>query len=266
MEIIQNETNIGLIRKNNEDVALSIRHPKDKNIILLLVADGMGGKSYGELASAYVSKSIEKWFKNKSPNKLSDLENTESSLEKLIDKINIEIINKYGKNTAGTTLTLAIVTKEGTLFANVGDSRGYIFRKNKLIQVTSDASDVWYYYLYGVAKKDDLRYFYNNNIITSCIGLTKDLCTVDIQIIENDYDMILLFTDGVTDLITDKKIEKLIKKSKKKELLGNIIHEAVYVDQNLHIPHRLKVKKYSKYILPFKGRDNATGTIYIKNV
>ena len=89
MEIIQNETNIGLIRKNNEDVALSIRHPKDKNIILLLVADGMGGKSYGELASAYVSKSIEKWFKNKSPNKLSDLENTESSLEKLIDKIKL---------------------------------------------------------------------------------------------------------------------------------------------------------------------------------
>lgn len=265
MEIIQNETNIGLVRKNNEDVSLTLKHPKDKNIILLLVADGMGGKSYGELASLYVLKSIEKWFKGKSPKKLSNLEDTEEVLEKLIQKINLEIIKKYGKNVSGTTLTLALITEDGTLFINVGDSRGYIYKKRKLIQVTSDASDVWYYYAYGAVKKDDLRYFYNNNIITSCIGLTKDLCKVETVILDNDYDMILLFTDGVTDIITDKKIEKLIKNTKKEKLLSSIIHEAVYVDQHLRIPHRLKVKKYSKYILPFKGRDNATGAIYIKN-
>lgn len=266
MEIIQNETNLGLIRKNNEDVAITLKHPKDENIILLLVADGMGGKSYGELASSHVAKSIEKWFKSKSPNKLKDLEDTEAALEKLIEKLNNELIKKFGKNTAGTTLTLALVTEEGTLFANVGDSRGYIYKKNRLIQITSDASDVWYYYLYGAAKKDDLRYFFNNNIITSCIGLTKELCHVEMEIIDNEYDMILLFTDGVTDLITDRKIKKLIKTSKKEELLSKIIHEAVYVDQKLHIPVRLKIKKYSKYILPFKGRDNATGAIYIKDV
>lgn len=265
MEIIQNETNVGLVRKNNEDVALTLRHPKDASIILLLVADGMGGKSYGELASSYVAKSIEKWFKSKSPKKLTNLEDVESTIETHIKKMNNELIKKYGKNVAGTTLTLTLVTKSGTLFVNVGDSRGYIYKKKKLIQITQDASDVWYYYVYGAAKKDDLRFFYNNNIITSCIGLTEDLCTIETQIIDNDYDMILLFTDGVTDIITDKKLLKLIKKHKKKEILSKIIHEAVYIDQNLHIPHRLKVKKYSKYILPFKGRDNATGAIYIKD-
>ena len=266
MEIIQSETNIGLVRENNEDVALTLRHPKDESIILLLVADGMGGKSYGELASSYVSKAIEKWFKTKSPKKLNKLNETEETIKKLIKKVNNEIIKKYGSNVSGTTLSLALVTNEGTLFVNVGDSRGYIYRHRKLKQVTSDASDVWYYYVYGAVKKDDLRYFYNNNIITSCIGLTKDLCTIETKIIKNDYKMILLFTDGVTDLITDKKITKLIRKHKKKVLLSKIIHEAVYVDQHLHIPHRLKVKNYSKYILPFKGRDNATGAIYIKNV
>ncbi len=47
MKIIQAETNIGLVRKNNEDVALAITHPKDEEVHLLLVADGMGGKEHG---------------------------------------------------------------------------------------------------------------------------------------------------------------------------------------------------------------------------
>ena len=68
------------------------------------------------------------------------------------------------------------------------------------------------------------------------------------------------------DIITDKKILKLTKKNNKRKLLASIINEAVNVDQNLRIPLSLKRKKYSKYILPFKGRDNATGAIYIKEV
>ena len=66
MKIIQAETNIGLVRKNNEDVALAISHPKDEDIHLVLVADGMGGKEHGEYASNYTAKAIEKWFKAKS--------------------------------------------------------------------------------------------------------------------------------------------------------------------------------------------------------
>ena len=76
--------------------------------------------------------------------------------------------------------------------------------------------------------------------------------------------MLLLFTDGVTDIIKDTKISSLIRKNDKTKVLSSIINEAVNVEQNLHIPLRLKKKKYSKYITPFKGRDNASGTIYIK--
>ena len=264
MRIIQKETNIGLIRKNNEDVVLTVEHPKDKNVILLLVADGMGGKDHGELAAQATSKAMEKWFLSKGASFFKKIEDVESAVEEQIEKINTSIIKKYGENVLGTTLTMAIITKETTLFINVGDSRGYIYKKKKLIQITSDASDVWYYYQYGAVKKDDLRFFYNNNIITSCIGLAEDFCRIESIIIDNDYDMVLLFSDGVTDLITDKRIKKLIETSEKKKILANIINEAVNVDQNLKVPYRLKLKKYSKYILPFKGRDNASGVVYIK--
>ena len=265
MKVLQAETNIGLIRKNNEDIALAISHPKDENIHLLLVADGMGGKEHGEYASLYTAKEIEKWFKSKTPKVLKNLEKVEDQLIELIDKINEAIIRKCGQNVSGTTLSVAIVTKEETVLGNVGDSRIYIYKNKQLIQVSEDDSDVWYYYKYGAVQKDDLRYFYNNNIITACIGLSDDICEVSTQIIENDYDILLLLTDGVTDLITDKKIKKIIHTSKKALILKKIIYEAVYIDQNLHIPLRLKRKKLSKYILPFHGRDNASGAILVKD-
>ena len=266
MKLIQTETNIGLIRKKNEDAVIAINHPKQKDIILMAVADGMGGKEHGELASNYVVKTLEKWFKEKDPKTLNNINKAKELLENLIYKLNEDIIKKYKENHTGTTLCISLINKSKTLFMNVGDSRGYIYKNNKLIQVTEVDSDVWFYYKYGACKKDDLRYFFNNNIITACIGLTDDLCKVSSYVTENDYDISLLFTDGVTDIITDKKIHKLIKKSEKRKILSSIINEAVNIDQNLKIPLRLKRKKYSKYILPFKGRDNATGTIYIKEV
>lgn len=266
MEILETKTNVGLIRKNNEDVVCTIRHPKNKNYKLLIVADGMGGKDNGEIASSYVSLSIGKWFINKSIKSLNNIEATEKLLKTYIKKLNTNLINKYGEDALGTTLTLALVLKNNTLIFNVGDSRAYIYRKNNLIQLTEDDSDVWMYHKYGNVKKDDLRYFVNNNIISACIGINKELCKISTLVIDNDYDILLLLTDGVTDLITDKKIKMLIKKTNKEELLDRIIYEAVYVDQNLKIPLSLKRKNYMKYIVPFKGRDNASGAIYIKDV
>ncbi len=266
MKILQTETNIGLIRKNNEDAVIAIQHPKQKDIILLAVADGMGGKEDGEYAANYAIKSIEKWFTEKDPKTLNNSYRTKCLLENHLKKVNKDIIGKYGENHTGTTLSLALINKNNTIFINIGDSRIYIYKNNKLIQVSEDDSDVWYYYKYGACKKDDLRFFFNNNIITACLGLNNSLCKVTSYIYDNDYEMTLLFTDGVTDIITDKKILKIIRNEKKKNILSSIIYEAVNVDQNLKIPFRLKRKKYSKYILPFKGRDNASGAIYIKSV
>ena len=166
----------------------------------------------------------------------------------------------------GTTLTLAIKNSRSTIVFNIGDSRCYIYADKELIQVTEDDSDVWYYHKYADIEKEDLRFFSNNNIINACIGLCEELCRVSVSIIDNDYDMLILLTDGVTDLIKDKKIKKIIKNNTKEKVLEKIIHEAVYVDQHLSIPARLKKKYLANYIVPFKGRDNATGAIYIKDV
>ena len=110
-----------------------------------------------------------------------------------------------------------------------------------------------------------MRFFFHNNVITSCIGLDKEFCHIEVELLENGYDILLLVSDGVSDMITDSKIKKIIDSSPLDRILSNIIYEAVYVDQHFHIPFRLKRAKYSKYVLPFNGRDNATGAIYIKD-
>ena len=266
MEILETKSDIGLIREENEDTAISISHPKNKKIKLLLVADGMGGRDHGEIASNFVANSIKKWFQQKSPAVLKDTELTEKLLKRYIKTLNTSLIKKYGEDNLGTTLTVAIVNLKETLILNVGDSRAYIYQKKQLMQITEDDSDVWLYYKYGSVRKDDLRYFSNNSIINACIGICKELCTITTNIISNDYEILLLLTDGVTDMITDSKIKKLIKKTKKEFLLSKIIIEAVYIDQHLKVPLSLKRKYLANYIVPFNGRDNATGSIYIKKV
>jgi protein phosphatase len=264
MEILDTKTDIGLIRDKNEDATLSITHPKNKNIKLLIVADGMGGKSLGDVAANYVIMYLHKWFINKDIKLLNDNDKVVELLTKYIKTLNTNLIKKYGRDKLGTTLTLALINKNNTIIFNVGDSRCYIYKNKNLIQVTEDDSDVWMYHKFGGVKKDHLRFFSNNNVITACVGICTELCKVSTTIIDNDYDMIFLLTDGVTDMITDTKIKTLIRKTKKEYLLNAIINEAVYVDQKLKIPLSLKRKYTANYVVPFNGRDNASGAIYIK--
>ena len=264
MEIFEAKTDIGLIREKNEDAVLCIRHPRNKNVKILLVADGMGGKNHGDMAANYVVNSIGKWFSEKELKVLNDTELVEKLLKRYIKNLNTRLINKFGENNVGTTLTMALINLKETLIVNIGDSRTYIYKNKKLIQVTEDDADVWMYYKYGGVKKDDLRFFAINNIINSCIGINNEMCKITTLTIKNDYEMLLLFTDGVTDMLTDKRLLKIIQKSKDEELLNNIIYEAVEVDQHLKVPLYLKRKFNLKFIVPFNGRDNASGAIYIK--
>ena len=265
MEIIQTRTDIGLVRKKNEDVVSYVNHPRNKSIKLLIAADGMGGRDLGDVAASYVTSSLNRWFYNKDIKTLNDTEKTEQLIKRYIKSLNTNLLKKYGEDKLGTTLTLALINKKKTLIINVGDSRTYIYKQRKLIQITEDDSDVWLYHKYGGVKKDHLRYFSNNNIISACIGICNELCTMTSYIIDNDYDIILLLTDGVTDNITDSKIKKIIEKNKKENILTKIIEEAVYKDQHLHVPFSLTHKYTANFVVPFCGRDNASGVIYIKS-
>lgn len=265
--ILQKKSDIGLIREKNEDSACVLSHPKNHSIKLLAIADGMGGKDLGDVASNFVIEVLSDWFKKESLDILSDSKKLETVLKKKVSKINDDLIANYGREKLGTTLSMGIVNEENTIILNIGDSRCYTYKDGKLKQETEDDSHVWLFYKSGEATKDDLRYFSTSSFISACIGLNKDLCVPNIIEIKNDsYDMIMFFTDGVTDLLTDKKMKEVIEKYKKNQILDRLIQEAVYVDQDLHVPPRLCRNFAEPFHVPSHGKDNATGAIYIKNV
>lgn len=265
METLQTISDTGRLREINEDYVFFCRHPEDEKVVLLIVADGMGGREQGDVASQEVVADVEAWFYKESIEVLKDIGGVSELLDKRIKKVNKYLIDKYGKNFLGTTLTVAIIGYNKTLFYNIGDSRGYIYKNGELIQITEDDSGVWSFYKDGSVEKDDLRFFPTNNFITACIGLNEELCNSRSYIVPNDYKMILLLTDGVTDLLADSDIKKIIDRKKDKDILKEIIKTAVYKDLKLHVPISLKRKYKGRFTIPVFGRDNASGVIYIKD-
>lgn len=254
----------GKIRRHNEDSVTAISHPKDNSIKLLAVADGMGGHGYnnGKEASSYTIEELEKWFNKLSYEEISNSFSLQFGLYKAIEKINKDLWNRQEK--IGTTLTCAVVTHDKTIVISIGNSRCYIMKDTNLKQVTDDDTGLYERYKKGKLTKDDLRFHPYHKIIDEGLGLKDKISSWKARprVFDNDkYDKLLLFTDGVTDCLSDEKIKLIANTSKKEEILEKIIDEAVNVEQeepkNITLPEDF-------IVYPTPGQDNTTGAILIK--
>lgn len=263
--ILQKESHIGLLRPSNEDSVVCLVHHLDDRIKLLAVADGMGGKHYGDIASNYVIQKFGHWFLEQELSAFSDVFEVKQKLINLVMECNQYLISKYGSEQVGTTLTLALVLLEDTILVHLGDSRCYFYKNGEIKQVSEDDSDVWLYYQYQKVNKEWLRYFSSSNVINNCIGISLGLCRPHVYIYPNrSYETLLLTTDGVTDLLTDSKLQQIIRKEDIHFVPKRMIDEAVFVDQNLFIPSELKKYSFDHYIVPVHGRDNASVALLSK--
>lgn len=263
--ILQKESHIGLLRPNNEDSVVALVHPMDDRIKLLAVADGMGGKHYGDVASNYVIQKFGYWFLEQNLQSFTDMMELKEKLSNLVFECNQYFISHYGSGEVGTTLTLALVLSDDTILVHLGDSRCYFYQNGEIKQMTEDDSDVWLYHQYQSIDKEWLRYFSTSNVIHNCIGISYSLCRPHIYIYSNkSYQTLLLTTDGVTDLLTDSKLQYILRKEDIHFVCKKMINEAVFVDQNLFVPAKLKNYHYDHYLVPVRGRDNASVVLFSK--
>ena len=104
-----------------------------------------------------------------------------------------------------------------------------------------------------------------SNIIHNCIGISFDACRPRFYVFPNTrYQTLLLTTDGVTDLLTDSKLQYILRNENISNVSKKIIEEAVFVDQNLFVPGELKKMNYDHYLVPVRGRDNASVVLFSK--
>lgn len=256
---ISASTNVGR-RKNNQDSYICMRHPKNKDIKILAVADGMGGHKDGEEASNFVIKKLEEYFVNMPLSSFNRTNDVCRSLRDYLNQVNRELISRNERkcSDSGTTLTLAVVLKNKTIIYNVGDSRTYKSKDGNLCQVTDDHSPLWHLYKRGAITKEEFKVARGNNAITQAFGSTMDhLDNPDIKIIDNsEYDSLLLFSDGVTDLLSDNTIQIVNNNTPKEEIADMLVKKAVFEQQYY-------IDKNKSVALP-TGKDNATAVVYVK--
>ena len=127
-------TNVGKVRKNNED-AFKISN-KDK---IYLLADGMGGHLGGEFASSMAVQELEKLLVD-----VKDKAEIKEAIEEVNRKIYQKSLEDENLSGMGTTLSLIKILDDHLYFANIGDSRIYCLKGKDLIQLTIDDSYVNY--------------------------------------------------------------------------------------------------------------------------
>lgn len=188
----------GMVRKTNEDY---YHIPsKDENKNLAMIADGMGGHNAGELASSMAVETILEYLsENRKKGKYSKkpIDLIKGSIDASNERIFSYAASNEECNGMGTTLILAFFLDDKVYLGHVGDSRGYLIRKGKIIQITKDHSLVQELLDNGSITPEEVENHPQKNIITRALGTDR---TVDIDChhlgLEDD-DIILLCTDGL---------------------------------------------------------------------
>ncbi len=221
-------THSGKVRESNEDSILVTTNIVGDTIAV--VADGMGGHNAGDIASAIIVKEICQAFVNLTES--YPINKMKKWLQKEVIRVNDKILrlsrNNENLTGMGSTAVIAIVTEDYTLVSNVGDSRCYILKKNKLFQVTRDHSLVNQMIDNGKISEEDALYYPHKNVIMQAIG-TNESFQLDMFEINNSYQKLILCSDGVTDYVTDSKLEKALKeKTNIKKIADKIIEMSLH--------------------------------------
>lgn len=259
-------TDIGKKRSNQEDAVLLIRDKKNPNFKMMVVADGMGGCSSGEVASDVIITRLKGWFENLTESERECFKNSVGGLkESLLDEIELKVQPAVEAETweqGGSTLVCAIIGENDTLIANVGDSRAYIAKDGKLLQISREDTEAQRHLEEGIIPtKEASRFDQESNILRQSIGMDRRrLEHPYTQVIKNsDYDLLLLFTDGVTDCLSDEDIVAVCKTSDKSELARKIVEKAIRHDSV--VPEEYMDYSGLNLYIP-GGKDNATAAVY----
>jgi serine/threonine protein phosphatase PrpC/CRP-like cAMP-binding protein len=227
---ISHQTDTGRKRDHNEDF-----YDFDESLGIYVVCDGMGGHASGEVASEMVCKAIIRVLSEKkkiiqSLTDPSDSPKRRRIVEFIKDAVNVANKEVYDLSVAdpskggmGTTLVLSLFTKAGVFIAHVGDSRAYLVRQKKVIQLTEDHSLVNEMIKAGVISKEKALNHPQGNVITKAVGIQEGV-TPDVLFYEfTEGDSFFLSSDGLHEYLKDDDIISMLEKNKINTLAKDFI-------------------------------------------
>lgn len=204
-------TDIGLKRSINQDNVYCSEDRVGNLSNLFIVADGMGGHKAGDLASRICVDSICNCISE------SDIKTPVSILNEAVVTAHNNIRNQSMTDIEyegmGTTVVAATIDNDNLFVVNIGDSRLYILR-DALRQITEDHSLVEEMVKSGELAKEHVRSHPNKNIITRALGIGTDIEPDYFEVKLQSNDIILMCSDGLTNMLEDAEIEYIIKREK----------------------------------------------------
>lgn len=206
------KTDRGMVRANNEDTFYL-----DEKLGLLVVADGMGGHASGETASTLTVNVIRDYFQG--PQKI--VGDYRDDYSEATNRLNgsIRLANQAVYEAAqssphlkgmGTTIAAVLLTGNKLSIAHIGDSRVYLIRGGNIDQLTDDHSVVNEQVKRSIITKKEADQSEIKNLLTKALGVrAKTEADLD-ELTVFDDDILLLCTDGLSNMITDEMALEII--------------------------------------------------------
>lgn len=208
------KTDVGMTRSMNQDSFL-VSEDKNNGLKLYILADGMGGYKGGEIASkvavAAVAKYITEKFAEIPKDKQSILELVEDSIIFANSAIYEESEQDEELQDMGTTLEVVLIYKSKIYIGHIGDSRVYRIRKNKMKKITTDHSYVEKLIQDGEISREEAYTHPKRNLLIKALGTDEEVEPDLIYTVLNKNDMIIMCSDGLTNMIREEEILNIVK-------------------------------------------------------
>lgn len=181
---------------------------------LFIVADGMGGTSSGEVASNLVVKEMSKLFKQIAIDSVIESKDmVKGMIKHRIDKINV--LSCEMNPRMGSTLTGVYLMGDNFFTINLGDSSVFIYREGNFDKLTVDHTWARKLYEQGELTLEESKNYKKQNKLLRYIGINPEYGAV-YPTISKDYtleenDIILICSDGLTDMVSEKEMARILK-------------------------------------------------------
>lgn len=205
-------TDKGRIRANNEDSFLLEEIKGDKrgiSAMLAVVADGMGGQDFGEVASQAAVATF-----HRKTGSLGRMDSAREWLGCVARDANAEVLRQHAalnvSNGMGSTLIAGLFYNDRLAIANVGDSRAYLLRQGQLKRLTRDHSLMEIMVEKGLIQPEEVYTHPRRGEISRFLGQGNDVEADTDEIIVQPSDIIVFCSDGLWEMVRDPDIAAIL--------------------------------------------------------
>jgi len=214
-------THVGLVRRSNEDnyyvngkyksvgggAAEGYADSVQRKSYVYAVCDGMGGESFGELASMIAVKTLSIYQE-------TDLRQTITEYVKRANMFICKEMEKFSGARIGTTLAILFINNNRATAYNIGDSRVYLLRSGDLFLLTEDHTEAQRMVELGMIHEDEAEIHPARNKLTQHLGIYPDEMIIEPYISQEiklkKNDVLLVCSDGLTDMVDADELREIL--------------------------------------------------------